>query len=78
MPVGARDIFRNELGCGAGFVKITSDFPGGTFIDNGVVNGTTYFYQVVAHAVGNEACASAPTFCWQQRAVMRSRVRSQM
>lgn len=60
---GVFDIFRNELGCNAGFVKIRSDFPGGTFIDNGVANGTTYFYQAVAHPVGNEACGSTPTPC---------------
>jgi hypothetical protein len=60
---GVFDIFRNELGCNAGFVKIRSDFAGGTLIDNGVANGTTYFYQVVAHPIGNEACASAPTSC---------------
>jgi hypothetical protein len=60
---GVFDIFRNELGCNAGFVKINSDFAGGTLVDNGVANGTTYFYQVVAHPLGNEACASAPTPC---------------
>lgn len=57
------DIFRNEIGCNAGFVKITGDFPGGTFIDNAVTNGNTYFYQAVAHPVGNAACASPPSAC---------------
>jgi hypothetical protein len=60
---GVFDIFRNELGCNAGFVKIRSDFAGGTMIDDGVANGTTYFYQVIAHPIGNEACASPPTSC---------------
>jgi hypothetical protein len=62
-PSGVFDIFRNELGCNAAFVKITSDFAGGTMIDNGVANGTTYFYQAIAHPVGNEACGSPPTTC---------------
>ena len=60
---GVFDIFRNELGCNAGFTKIASDFAGGTMIDNGVATGTTYFYQAVAHPVGNEACSSPPTAC---------------
>ncbi|MFL6260573.1 MAG: choice-of-anchor D domain-containing protein [Thermoanaerobaculia bacterium] len=60
---GVFDIFRNELGCNAGFVKIASDFAGGTFIDNGVANGTAYFYQAVAHPAGNDSCASAPASC---------------
>ncbi len=60
---GVFDIFRNEVGCNAAFTKIADDFAGGTFIDSGVANGTTYFYQALAHAAGNEACASATTAC---------------
>ncbi|MFY9825657.1 MAG: choice-of-anchor D domain-containing protein [Thermoanaerobaculia bacterium] len=60
---GVFDIFRNELGCNAGFVKITSDFAGGTMIDTNVANGTTYFYQAVAHPIGNDACSSPTTAC---------------
>jgi hypothetical protein len=60
---GVFDIFRNEIGCNAGFAKIAEDFAGGTFNDSGVANGTTYFYQVVAHPSGNEACSSAPSPC---------------
>ncbi len=57
---GVFDIFRNEIGCNSGFTKITSDFAGGTMIDNGVATGTTYFYQAVAHPIGNGACSSIP------------------
>ncbi len=60
---GVFDLFRNEIGCNAGFVKFADDFAGGTQIDNAVANGTAYFYQAIAHASGNEACASAPTPC---------------
>jgi hypothetical protein len=60
---GVFDLFRNELGCNAGFVRIADDFIGGTFTDHDVVNGTAYFYQAVAHPSGNEACASAPSPC---------------
>ncbi len=57
------DIFRNEVGCSSGFAKIAEDVSGTLFADNGVANGTTYYYQIVRHPVGNEACASAPSNC---------------
>ena len=60
---GVFDIYRNETGCNAGFIKLSNDFPGGVFNDSGVADGTTYYYQVVAHPGGNEACASAPAPC---------------
>jgi len=60
---GVFDIYRNELGCNNGFIKIANDTTGGTFNDTGVANGTTYFYQMVAHPSGNEACGSAPSTC---------------
>jgi hypothetical protein len=60
---GVFDIYRNELGCNNGFIKVANDTSGGTFNDTGVANGTTYFYQVVAHPSGNEACGSAPSTC---------------
>jgi len=60
---GVFDIYRNEVGCNAGFTKIAEDFAGGTLIDSGVANGTTYFYQAIAQPAGNEACASTPTPC---------------
>ncbi len=60
---GVFDIFRNEVGCNAGFTKIADDFAGGTLIDHGVANDTTYYYQAVAQPGGNEACASTPTPC---------------
>ncbi len=60
---GVKDIYRNELGCNNGFIKIANDFSGTSFTDTGVANGTTYFYQVVAHPSGNEACGSVPATC---------------
>jgi len=60
---GVFDIFRNEIGCNAGFIKIANDFAGGTFNDTAVANGTTYYYQTVAQPSGNEACASVPAAC---------------
>jgi len=60
---GVFDIFRNEIGCNAGFIKVANDFAGGTFNDTAVANGTTYYYQAVAQPSGNEACASVPAVC---------------
>ncbi len=60
---GVFDVYRNEIGCDAGFTKIAEDFPGGTFHDTGVANGTTYYYQAIAQPSGNEACASPPAAC---------------
>ena len=57
------DVFRNESGCNAGFTKVANDVATTSFADSGVGNGTTYFYQVVAHPSGNEACGGAPTTC---------------
>jgi hypothetical protein len=59
------DVFRNESGCGFGFTKIAEDIAFGSlpFFDTTVANGTTYYYQVVRHPVGNEACGSAPSNC---------------
>ena len=57
------DVYRNEVGCGAGFTKIANDASGTLLVDNAVANGTTYYYQVVRHPVGNEACGSAPSNC---------------
>ncbi|HEX4497217.1 MAG TPA: choice-of-anchor D domain-containing protein [Thermoanaerobaculia bacterium] len=60
---GVFAVYRNEVGCNAGFTKIADDFAGGTLVDTNVANGTTYFYQAVAQPNGNEACASVPTTC---------------
>jgi trimeric autotransporter adhesin len=60
---GVFDVFRNELGCNAGFIKAANDLSATSFTDTGVANGTTYFYQVVAQPSGNEACGSAPSTC---------------
>jgi hypothetical protein len=59
---GVFDVFRNEVGCNAGFSRIANDSTG-SLNDTGVANGTTYFYQAVAQPSGNEACASAPSTC---------------
>ncbi|HXU32121.1 MAG TPA: hypothetical protein VN851_16245, partial [Thermoanaerobaculia bacterium] len=56
------DVYRNDLGCNSAFAKISSG-PASTFEDTTVVNGQTYYYQVLAHPPGNEACASAPSAC---------------
>ncbi|MFN7960287.1 MAG: hypothetical protein U0002_03370 [Thermoanaerobaculia bacterium] len=57
------DLYRNESSCNAGFTKIANDSTSTSATDNAVGNGTTYFYQVVAHPSGNEACAGAPSVC---------------
>jgi len=57
------DVFRNETGCNAGFTKISNDVSATTLTDNAVANGLTYFYQVVAHPTGNEACGGTPSVC---------------
>ena len=57
------DVFRNEIGCDAGFAKIADNLGSTTFADGAVADSATYFYQVVAHPVGNEACHSAPSPC---------------
>ena len=57
------DVFRNEIGCNSGFAKVANDVSGTFFVDNQVANGTTYYYQILRHPVGNESCASAPSTC---------------
>ena len=57
------DVYRNERGCNAGFIKAANNLSGTSFVDSGVANGFTYFYQVVAHPSASEACGSAPTIC---------------
>jgi hypothetical protein len=60
---GVYDLYRNERGCNAGFIKIANDAAGPTFNDTAVANGFTYYYQIVAHPSGTEACGSAPSVC---------------
>jgi hypothetical protein len=57
------EVFRNETGCNAGFAKIADDLATTSFADGAVADGTSYYYQVVAHPNGNEACHSAPSVC---------------
>lgn len=58
------DVFRNEAGCDAAFTKLNAaPLATTTFTDSAVANGTTYYYQVVAFAAGNPACAAPPSAC---------------
>jgi uncharacterized membrane protein len=57
------DVFRNERGCNAQFIKIGSATSATSLTDSNVANGLTYYYQVTAFPSGNEACASAPSTC---------------
>lgn len=59
----AYDVYRNERGCSAGFIKIANDLTTTSFNDTAVANGLTYYYQIVGQPTGNEACASAPSTC---------------
>ena len=60
---GLYDVYRNEVGCNAGFTKIGNDLAASPLVDTNVANGTTYYYQVTAQPAGNEACASPPSAC---------------
>jgi len=57
------DVYRSELGCGAGFVRIADSVAGTSITDTSVAGGLAYSYQVVAHPTGGTACAAAPTAC---------------
>jgi hypothetical protein len=57
------DVYRSELGCNAGFVRIAADLAGTSTTDTAVAGGLSYSYQVVAHPSGGTACAAAPTAC---------------
>jgi trimeric autotransporter adhesin len=57
------DVYRNETSCNAGFIKVANDVSATSFTDNAVANGVTYFYQIVAHPSGTEACGGTPSTC---------------
>ncbi|KAB2965654.1 MAG: PQQ-binding-like beta-propeller repeat protein, partial [Thermoanaerobaculia bacterium] len=57
------DLYRNEAGCSAGFVRIANDLAASPYVDATVVNGLTYYYQMIAQPAGNEACGSAASAC---------------
>jgi hypothetical protein len=62
--IGVYDIYRNEQGCSAGgFIKVANDVSTSPFVDSAVANEAVYYYKVVAHPSGNEACASEPSSC---------------
>jgi trimeric autotransporter adhesin len=60
---GVYDVYRNEQGCGASFIKVANDLTNPLFVDTGVANDFTYYYQVIAQPSGSEGCASAPSSC---------------
>jgi hypothetical protein len=60
---GVYDVYRNESGCNAGFIKVANDVSTTSYSDSAVANGFTYYYQVTAQPSGNEAAASAPSTC---------------
>ncbi|HWM91987.1 MAG TPA: hypothetical protein VN493_14585 [Thermoanaerobaculia bacterium] len=57
------DVYKNDLGCDAGFAKVAEDIVGTYWQDNQTANGVPYFYYVVAHPPGQEACSSRPSRC---------------
>jgi len=60
---GVYDVYRNELGCNSGFVKVANNVAATSFNDTAVANGFTYYYLVFAHPSATEACSGAPTTC---------------
>ncbi len=60
---GVYDVYRNDVGCDSAFTRISVNHSVTGTQDATVVNGQTYFYQVVAHASGNVACSSQPSAC---------------
>lgn len=57
------DVYKSELGCDSGFIRVATDLTATALTDSTVADGLTYSYQVVAHAAGNPACAAAPSAC---------------
>jgi hypothetical protein len=57
------DVYRNETSCNAGFIKVANNVSTTSFTDAAVANGTTYFYQIVAHPSATEACGGTPSTC---------------
>jgi hypothetical protein len=57
------DVYRNESGCNAGFIKVGNDVSSTSYSDTAVANGVTYYYQIVAHPSGTEACGGTPSTC---------------
>ncbi|HXU32778.1 MAG TPA: hypothetical protein VN851_19585, partial [Thermoanaerobaculia bacterium] len=57
------DVYKNELDCNAGFIKIANDVATLNLTDNNVANSFNYNYQVIAHPAGTEACGAPPSNC---------------
>ncbi|HKI06511.1 MAG TPA: hypothetical protein VKK31_31320 [Thermoanaerobaculia bacterium] len=55
------DVYRSDRFSDAGLIKIADDISGISFTEDGIANDIRYYYQVVAHPPGNEACAADPT-----------------
>ncbi len=52
---GSYDVYRSVTGPNTGFAKVASNVSGATYVDASAVNGTKYYYRVVA----NTGCGSA-------------------
>ncbi|HYU32499.1 MAG TPA: fibronectin type III domain-containing protein, partial [Thermoanaerobaculia bacterium] len=57
------DVYKSDLGCNAGFIKIGSGVGGLSLNDTEVVDGLSYSYLVIAHPFGNVSCSAAPSTC---------------
>ena len=57
------DLYRSEISCARGQVKIANNLTTTSRVDNQVANGTKYYYRVVNHPTGNEACGYVPNSC---------------
>jgi trimeric autotransporter adhesin len=62
-PETVYDVYRNELDCNAGFVKIANDVEALSLADTSVANTFNYNYQVITHPAGTEACGAPPSNC---------------
>jgi len=60
---GNYDLYRNEAGCNAGFIRLASDLTATSYVDRAVSNDVTYYYRVVAHVAGDGAAFSPPSSC---------------
>src|SRR6185295_13196593 len=57
------DVYKNELDCNAGFIKVANDVATTSFSDPNVANFFNYNYQIIAHPTGTEACGAPPSNC---------------
>jgi|CXWL01.1.fsa_nt_gi hypothetical protein len=57
------DVYRSELSCDAGLIRVAANRPTTSWEDGVVAAGQTYFYRVIAHAAGDAGCAAPPSAC---------------